>query len=418
MPGRPGVRSPRRSGHIPCSDKVLIANRGAIACRIQRTLRRLHVGAVAVYSEADRGSLHVRTADQAVLIGGASAADSYLRSDRILQAAIASGAQAIHPGYGFLSENAQFAEQCERAGIAFDWPDARRRSATSDAEAHWRVRWPQPAALPLLPGSDLLLDLPQALLAAQHIGYPVMLKSTAGGGGIGMRMCADEAESCAMPSTACAASPAVTFATPAYSTRSIRRACAGHIEVQLFGDGAGQVIALGERDCSMQRRNQKVIEETPAPGLGDRLRSELCAAAVRLGKAVRYRSAGTVEFIVDADRLAGDDSGGGGFYFLEVNSRLQVEHGVTEAVTGVDLVEWMIQACRRREAAPIWTAIATTPTGVSPSRAAVRRKIRRAPFVPRAACSPRYTLPIACGSIAGSTAAAKCRRSTIRCSPS
>jgi urea carboxylase len=318
-------------------DKVLIANRGAIACRIQRTLRRLHIAAVAVYSEADRGSLHVRNAEQAVLIGGASAADSYLRSDRILEAALATGAQAIHPGYGFLSENAQFAEECERAGIAFVGPTAGqirdfglKHTARALAAAN---------GLPLLPGSDLLVDLRQALLEAQYIGYPVMLKSTAGGGGIGMQQCANEAELCAAFDSVRRIAGSNFRDSGVFLEKYLARA--RHIEVQLFGDGAGQVIALGERDCSMQRRNQKVIEETPAPGLSERLRTQLCQAAVRLGKAVQYRSAGTVEFIVDADRLAGNDPGA--FHFLEVNTRLQVEHGITEAVTGIDLVAWMIQ---------------------------------------------------------------------------
>jgi urea carboxylase len=318
-------------------DKVLIANRGAIACRIQRTLRRLQVAAVAVYSEADRGSLHVRNADQAVLIGGAAAADSYLRSDRILEAAVATGAQAIHPGYGFLSENAQFAEDCERAGIAFVGPTPRqirdfglKHTARALAAAN---------GLPLLPGSDLLLDLRQALLEAQHIGYPVMLKSTAGGGGIGIQQCANEAELAAAFDSVRRIAGSNFRDSGVFLEKYLARA--RHIEVQLFGNGDGQVIALGERDCSMQRRNQKVIEETPAPGLTDRLRSRLCEAAVRLGSAVQYCSAGTVEFIVDAERMAGGDPGA--FYFLEVNTRLQVEHGVTEAVTGVDLVAWMLQ---------------------------------------------------------------------------
>jgi len=318
-------------------DKVLIANRGAIACRIQRTLRRLHIAAVAVYSEADRGSLHVRNAEQAVLIGGAPAADSYLRSDRILEAALATGAQAIHPGYGFLSENAQFAEECARAGVIFVGPTPAqirdfglKHTARALAAAN---------ALPLLPGSELLADLQQARLAAQRIGYPLMLKSTAGGGGIGMQQCANEAELCAAFDSVRRIAGSNFRDSGVFLEKYLPRA--RHIEVQLFGDGVGQVIALGERDCSMQRRNQKVIEETPAPGLSDRLRARLCAAAVRLGTAVQYRSAGTVEFIVDADRMAADDPDA--FYFLEVNTRLQVEHGVTEAVSGIDLVAWMIQ---------------------------------------------------------------------------
>ena len=318
-------------------DKVLIANRGAIACRIQRTLRRLHIGAVAVYSEADRGSLHVRNADQAVAIGGPSAADSYLRADRILEAAVATGAQAIHPGYGFLSENAQFAESCAAAGIAFIGPTPAQ--IRDFGLKHTARALAAASGLPLLPGSDLLPDLRQALLEAQHIGYPVMLKSTAGGGGIGMQQCASEAELCAAFDSVRRVAGSNFRDSGVFLEKYLARS--RHIEVQLFGDGNGRVIALGERDCSMQRRNQKVIEETPAPGLRERLRTQLCEAAVRLGTAVHYRSAGTVEFIVDADRLAANDPGA--FYFLEVNTRLQVEHGITEAVTGVDLVEWMIR---------------------------------------------------------------------------
>ncbi len=318
-------------------DKVLIANRGAVACRIQRTLRQLHIAAVAVYSEADRGSLHVRNADQAVLIGGAAAADSYLRSDRILEAAIATGAQAIHPGYGFLSENAQFAEDCEGAGIAFVGPTP---GQIRDFGLKHRARELAAAnALPLLPGSELLSDLPQARREAERIGYPVMLKSTAGGGGIGMQQCATEAELDAAFDSVRRIAGSNFRDSGVFLEKYVARA--RHIEVQLFGDGAGVVIALGERDCSMQRRNQKVIEETPAPGLSHRLRTQLCEAAVRLGKAVHYRSAGTVEFIVDADRAAADAPDA--FYFLEVNTRLQVEHGITEAVTGIDLVAWMLQ---------------------------------------------------------------------------
>jgi urea carboxylase len=318
-------------------DKVLIANRGAIACRIQRTLRRLHIAAVAVYSEADRGSLHVRNADQAVAIGAASAADSYLRADRILEAAIATGAQAIHPGYGFLSENAQFAESCAAAGIAFIGPTPAQ--IRDFGLKHTARALAAASGLPLLPGSDLLPDLRQALLEAQHIGYPVMLKSTAGGGGIGMQQCASEAELCAAFDSVRRIAGSNFRDSGVFLEKYLARS--RHIEVQLFGDGRGRVIALGERDCSMQRRNQKVIEETPAPGLSEQLRTQLCEAAVRLGTAVHYRSAGTVEFIVDADRLAANDPGA--FYFLEVNTRLQVEHGITEAVTGVDLVEWMIR---------------------------------------------------------------------------
>ncbi len=311
-------------------NKILIANRGAIACRIIRTLKRMGIASVAVYSEADANALHVRLADESYCLGAAPAAQSYLRQDAILDVARRSGAAAIHPGYGFLSENAGFAESCEAAGIAFIGPTPAqmrsfglKHSARALAEAN---------ALPLLPGSGLVSDLEAALAAAARIGYPVMLKSTAGGGGIGMQQCAT-------PDDLARAFDSVRrLATNNFSDGGLfvekYVVNARHIEVQLFGDGRGQVIALGERDCSMQRRNQKVIEETPAPGLSEEQRTGLHAAAVRLGMAVQYRSAGTVEFVYDADC--------GEFYFLEVNTRLQVEHGVTEVTGGIDLVEWMI----------------------------------------------------------------------------
>jgi urea carboxylase len=312
-------------------DKVLIANRGAIACRIQRTLRRLGIASVAVYSQADRSSAHARNADQAVAIGGPTAADSYLRADRILEAAIATGARAIHPGYGFLSENAQFAEDCEQRGLAFVGPTPAQMRAFG--LKHTARALAAANALPLLPGSGLLADLEQAEREAQRIGYPVMLKSTAGGGGIGMQQCAELQQLRGAFDSVQRLAGSNFSDSGVFLEKYVPRA--RHIEVQIFGDGGGQVIALGERDCSAQRRNQKIIEETPAPGISTALREALCAAAVRLGQAVQYRSAGTVEFIVDA----GTET----FYFLEVNTRLQVEHGVTEAVLGLDLVEWMLR---------------------------------------------------------------------------
>jgi urea carboxylase len=312
-------------------DKVLIANRGAIACRIIRTLRRMGIGSVAVYSDVDRYSLHVRLADEAVALGGSAAADSYLRQGKLLDAARATGAKAIHPGYGFLSENASFAEACAAHGIAFIGPTP---AQMRDFGLKHRARaLAQEHGLPLLPGSGLLADIAQARVEAQRIGLPVMLKSTAGGGGIGMQLCRDIAELDG------AFAAVERLANNNFSDgglfleKYIERA--RHIEVQLFGDGVGHVIALGERDCSTQRRNQKVIEETPAPGLTPQTRARLLDAAVKLGRAVGYRSAGTVEFVYDV--RAGE------FYFLEVNTRLQVEHGVTEEVTGVDLVEWMVR---------------------------------------------------------------------------
>ncbi|MDP3585290.1 MAG: urea carboxylase [Thiobacillus sp.] len=311
--------------------KVLIANRGAIACRIIRTLRRLGVKSVAVYSEADRHSLHVRLADEAVEIGPAPAAQSYLRAEKILEAAQATGAQAIHPGYGFLSENPGFAEDCAAAGIAFIGPSPDQMRAfglkhtARDLAEHNQV--------PLLPGSGLLSDTGHAQAEAARIGYPVMLKSTAGGGGIGMRLIWSADELVEAFQSVERLARANFKEAGIFLEKYVEHA--RHIEVQIFGDGKGHVVALGERDCSVQRRNQKVIEETPAPGLTDLQRKQLLATAVRLGEVVGYRSAGTVEFVYDT--LSGQ------FYFLEVNTRLQVEHGVTEEVTGVDLVEWMVK---------------------------------------------------------------------------
>ena len=311
--------------------KVLIANRGAIACRIIRTLRRMGVRSVAVYSEADRHSLHVRQADEAVAIGPAPPAQSYLAVDAILEAARKTGAEAIHPGYGFLSENAAFAEACEAAGIAFIGPAPEQIRAFG--LKHTARAIARENGAPLLPGTDLLDSVEQALAAAERIGYPVMLKSTAGGGGIGMRLCGS-AEELAESYAAVQRLSQASFGTGGlYLEKFV--ANARHIEVQIFGDGKGKVVALGERDCSAQRRNQKVIEETPAPRLDAAVRARLLETAVRLGEAVNYRNAGTVEFIYDNDS--------GEFYFLEVNTRLQVEHGVTEEVTGVDLVEWMVR---------------------------------------------------------------------------
>jgi urea carboxylase len=312
-------------------EKVLIANRGAIACRIVRTLQRMGIGSVAVYSEADRHSLHVTAADEAVFLGPSAPAESYLRQDKLIEAARAAGAGAIHPGYGFLSENAAFAAACAAAGIAFIGPTP---AQIRDFGLKHRARaLALRHGLPLLPGSELLTSVAEALGAAERIGYPVMLKSTAGGGGIGMKLCRDAAELSAAYASVERLARSHFSDGGLFLEKYISHA--RHIEVQLFGDGAGTVIALGERDCSMQRRNQKVLEEAPAPGLSSTVRERLSAAAVRLGQAVSYRSAGTVEFVYDV--------GAGEFFFLEVNTRLQVEHGVTEAVMRVDLVEWMIR---------------------------------------------------------------------------
>jgi urea carboxylase len=317
--------------------KVLIANRGEIACRVIRTLKRLGIGSVAVYSDADRHSMHVLAADESVALGAGSAAETYLRQEKILDAAAATGAQAIHPGYGFLSENAAFAEGCAARGVVFIGPTP---AQLRDFGLKHRAReLAASSGVALLPGSGLLAHLEDARRDAALIGYPVMLKSTAGGGGIGMQLVRHEAE------LDDAFRAVERLATKSFGSgglfveKFIERA--RHIEVQIFGDGAGRVVALGERDCSTQRRNQKIIEETPAPGLSDVTRSRLHDSAVRLGRAVNYQSAGTVEFVYDTATES--------FYFLEVNTRLQVEHGVTEEVTGIDLVDWMVRQAAKEE---------------------------------------------------------------------
>jgi len=312
-------------------DTVLVANRGAIATRIIRTARAMGLRSVAIYSEADADSLHVAQADLAICIGPAPATDSYLNIEAILSAARQVRAGLIHPGYGFLAENAEFAEQCEATGIAFIGPTpdnirtfGLKHSARALAAAN---------GVPLAPGTDLLTDEDEAAQAAEAIGYPIMLKATAGGGGIGMSICHSEDE------VRDAFAKVVRLGQGNFGDAGVFLeryiSSARHIEVQIFGDGAGRVMPLGERDCSLQRRNQKVVEEAPAPNLSDTIRERLIAAAVRLGKAANYRSAGTVEFLFDAARQE--------FYFLEMNTRLQVEHGVTEEVMGIDLVEWMVR---------------------------------------------------------------------------
>ena len=311
--------------------KVLIANRGEIAVRVIRTLKKMGIASVAVYSDADRFSKAVLMADEAVRLGPAPASESYLNVDAVIAACRQTGAQAVHPGYGFLSENIGFAERLKSEGITFIGPSP--ANIADFGLKHTARELARDSGVPLLPGSDLLDSSDAALMAAETIGYPVMLKSTAGGGGIGMSLCAD-AESLKASFDSVQRTAKSSFGDArVYLERFVAKA--RHVEVQIFGDGEGRVIALGERDCSLQRRNQKVIEETPAPGLSDGVRARLHAAAVALGQKVKYASAGTVEFIYDPAREE--------FYFLEVNTRLQVEHPVTEAVFGVDLVEWMIR---------------------------------------------------------------------------
>jgi urea carboxylase len=317
--------------------KVLIANRGEIACRVLRTLKKLGVGSVTVHSEADRHAPHALEADESLCIGPPPALKSYLAVDAILDAAVRTGAEAIHPGYGFLSENAAFAEAAEARGVAFigPTPEQLRRFGFKHSARALAVE----QQVPLLPGSALLKDEREALEQAERIGFPVMLKSTAGGGGIGMQLCRDMAALPALFDSVQSLAKKNFGEGGVFLEKFVERA--RHIEVQIFGDGKGRVVALGERDCSAQRRNQKVIEETPAPRLRPDVRKALFEAAVKLGESVAYRSAGTVEFVYDD---AAEQ-----FYFLEVNTRLQVEHGVTELVTGVDLVEWMIRLAAGEE---------------------------------------------------------------------
>ncbi|MEE7459596.1 urea carboxylase [Methylorubrum populi] len=331
--------------------KVLVANRGEIAARVVRTLKRMNIASIAVYSDADRFTPGVLAADEAVRLGPAPAAQSYLDVEAVIAACKESGAEAVHPGYGFLSENVGFAERLEAEGIVFIGP--RPEHLRAFGLKHTARDLAKASGVPLLPGTDLLPDLETALSAAEAIGYPVMLKSTAGGGGIGMQLC-HTSEELAERFAAVERTARASFGDArVYLERFVAQA--RHVEVQIFGDGRGRVVALGERDCSLQRRNQKVIEETPAPGLSDAVRARLHAAAVALAESVAYASAGTVEFIYDPDR---ED-----FSFLEVNTRLQVEHPVTEAVFGIDLVEWMVRQAAGED--PIATAGPLLPRGAA-----------------------------------------------------
>ncbi|MCP2004560.1 UNVERIFIED_ORG: urea carboxylase [Buttiauxella agrestis ATCC 33320] len=330
---------------------VLIANRGEIAVRAINTLKKMGIASVAVYSEPDANAQHVMNADVAIALGGEKAAESYLDIEKIIAAAKQSGAQAIFPGYGFLSERAEFAQACAENGLVFIGPTAEQ--IRDFGLKHCARDLAFKADVPMTPGTGLLLTLKEAQLAAAEIGYPVMLKTTAGGGGIGLTRCEDEASLVDAWSSVKRMGQQFFSDDGVFIERFVDRA--RHLEVQIFGDGKGKVVALGERDCSLQRRNQKVVEETPAPNLPQATREAIHAAAVALGESVNYRSAGTVEFIYDAARDA--------FYFLEVNTRLQVEHPVTEMVTGLDLIECMINV-----AAGItldWQRLAQPPKGAS-----------------------------------------------------
>ncbi len=316
-------------------ERILIANRGEIACRIMRTARAMGVEVVAVYSDADRDAAHVALADRAVWIGGAAPAESYLRGEALIAAALEAGAEAIHPGYGFLSENPDFVEAVAAAGLVFIGPSARAIRAMGLKDAA-KVLMEQ-AGVPVVPGYHGANQDPEHLAgAAETIGYPVLIKAVAGGGGKGMRLVeqpehfADALESAQGEARTAFGNAAVLIEKYIQKPR--------HIEVQVFGDGS-RAVHLFERDCSLQRRHQKVIEEAPAPGMTEAMRAAMGQAAVRAAEAIGYSGAGTVEFIVDgSDGLRADR-----FWFMEMNTRLQVEHPVTEAITGVDLVEWQLR---------------------------------------------------------------------------
>jgi 3-methylcrotonyl-CoA carboxylase alpha subunit len=314
--------------------RLLVANRGEIACRVMRTAKALGVGTVAVHSDIDRYARHVREADVAVDLGGAKPANSYLRIDKLIAAALASGAQAIHPGYGFLSENAEFARAIEAAGLIFLGPPASAIDAMGSKSAAKALM--EQAGVPLVPGyHGEAQDLDTFRDAAQRIGYPVLLKATAGGGGKGMKVVEHEGEL----SEALASAQREALSSFGNSQMLVEKYVLKprHVEIQVFADQYGNCLYLNERDCSIQRRHQKVVEEAPAPGLSAAQRKAMGEAAVKAAKAIGYVGAGTVEFLLDAR---------GDFFFMEMNTRLQVEHPVTEAITGLDLVAWQIRVAR------------------------------------------------------------------------
>ncbi|MEA3536770.1 acetyl-CoA carboxylase biotin carboxylase subunit [Rhizobium sp. CC-YZS058] len=359
--------------------KILIANRGEIACRVMRTAKRMGIATVAVHSEADAGALHVRMADEAVAIGAAASSQSYLNAERIIDAVRQTGADAVHPGYGFLSENADFAEALEAAGITFIGPPASAIRAMGDKITSKKLA--AEAGVSTVPGHmGLIEDAEEAVAIARSIGYPVMIKASAGGGGKGMRIAfSDEEARAGFQSSRNEAKTAFgddrifieKFVTDPR-----------HIEIQVLGDRHGTVLHLGERECSIQRRNQKVIEEAPSPFLTEETREAMGAQAVALAQAVGYASAGTVEFIVDGAR---------NFYFLEMNTRLQVEHPVTELVTGIDLVEQMIRVARGEKLAFSQADVRLTGSAIE-SRLYAEDPLRN--FLPSIGRLTRYRPPL------------------------
>jgi len=311
--------------------RILIANRGEIALRVIRACREMGVETVAIYSQADRDAPYLELADEAICVGSARAADSYLRIDQVISAAEIGNVQAIHPGYGFLSENAHFAEVCRSCNITFIGPTPEAMAVVGDKNSARALA--REAGVPCVPGSDgIVANEQEAVTIARSIGFPVLLKATAGGGGKGMRVASNE-QGLSSAWQQASAEALAAFGNPGiYIERYVERP--RHVEVQILGDTHGTLLHLWERDCSTQRRHQKLIEESPSPRLAEKTRRSMCEAAVRLAKKAGYHSAGTVEFIVDQE---------GNFYFIEINARIQVEHPVSEMVTGIDLVKAQIR---------------------------------------------------------------------------
>ena len=310
--------------------KILIANRGEIAVRIIRACREMGISTVAIYSQADKDALHVSLADEAYCVGPAQVGDSYLNMLSILTIAVNSGAQAIHPGYGLLSENAKFASLCEECNIVFIGPSSQMISDLGDKDKARKTM--KAAGVPVTPGTDVIEDENDAMKAAGEIGYPILIKARSGGGGRGIRLVEREEDFLNSFRSASSEAASAFGDSGCYIEKFLKPV--KHIEMQLLCDKHGNVLCLGERECSVQRKNQKLIEESPSPSLTPEIRKEMMDAAIKAAKAVNYNSVGTVEFLLDKDK---------NFYFMEMNTRLQVEHGVTEMVTGLDLVQWQIR---------------------------------------------------------------------------
>ncbi len=310
--------------------KILVANRGEIAVRIIRACREMGIDTVAIYSSADKDSMHVQLADESYCVGGAKVADSYLNMPAILTAALESGAQAIHPGYGLLSENAKFVELCEKCNIEFIGPTSEMINLLGDKDMARKTM--REAGVPVTPGTDVLEDVESAKVLAEEVGYPLLIKARSGGGGRGIRLVSSPAEFENAYNSAYAEAESAFGDGALYIEKFLKPV--KHIEMQLLCDKHGHAVCLGERECSVQRHNQKLIEESPSPSISPETRKKMIEAATKAAHAVNYNSVGTVEFLYDSE---------GNFYFMEMNTRLQVEHGVTEMVTGADLVQWQIR---------------------------------------------------------------------------